>query len=282
MLTSTAASTGRRLGGLSRFGGPARRVIPPPDTEETDGDDRFSPVLIGRLNDHYQAKITSESPRHDGNARASTSSPGESSRSTSPDTTGRNQHHRQSPPRGLDPPPVILDIVEPRPLMTRTFRHEPSQASAVTAQRKLSTSSPPGMGDRPFRPFQSRHNQENEPEYDEAEASMARRLKTVAPRSVTDVLDRPPPQPLRPAHVVHRVLEPPPPSQRTPPLPQALVATRAPPVLEQGNVENRSLTQTAPLVPQSSQYPGPDLGQQAATLPTQVVPPGKRSFLVSL
>lgn len=45
-LGTNAASTGRRLGGLSRFGGPARRVILP--VEETEHDDEHrSPVLIG-------------------------------------------------------------------------------------------------------------------------------------------------------------------------------------------------------------------------------------------
>ncbi|WWC64160.1 uncharacterized protein I303_106768 [Kwoniella dejecticola CBS 10117] len=47
-LTSTARSTGRRLGGLSKFGGPARRVIPASlEAEEIHEEvERASPVLI--------------------------------------------------------------------------------------------------------------------------------------------------------------------------------------------------------------------------------------------
>ncbi|OCF44902.1 TTK protein kinase [Kwoniella heveanensis CBS 569] len=49
-MTATARSTTRRLGGLSRFGGPARRVMTPFDAEEYQDGDRnsnSSPALIG-------------------------------------------------------------------------------------------------------------------------------------------------------------------------------------------------------------------------------------------
>lgn len=61
--TLNAASTGRRLGGLSRFGGPARRVVLPTDGEGNNGEEeaRSSPVLVA--SPHLRSASLSSTPK---------------------------------------------------------------------------------------------------------------------------------------------------------------------------------------------------------------------------
>lgn len=191
----------------------------------------------------------------------------------------RSQRH--CPLGELDPNPSIAEMDESHSERHRTSRHISTQAASIANRASLRSSSPLGAQDRPFRPFQRQDDQENQPDYG-TESSSRLQHKDAVIRPNTGILDRPPPQPLQPAHVVPRQVESLPGSLHTPPSTHALIATRPAPATEQPSIEHLSLTQTALSLPLPvPQHLGSDSAQQAATLPTQALQPGKRSFLVS-
>lgn len=281
-MTSTAASTGRRLGGLSRFGGPARRVVPPSEEPVSEEDNRNSPALTGKWHD-ISILNRSDSPRPGEGSSLMNEALGEREKTNSPEPLTRLRTQKQSPPQGAEPrrrPISENNGLEPE--IGHTTYHRLAQASTSTSHRAtVRNLSPLGARDRPFRPFQRHHELENEHGNEVQGATHRSVIKELA-RSTTstldNTLDRPPPQPLRPARSVPRVSASPPPAQRSPPLSShALVADR--PAPERSVPEFRSFTQAVPAV---LPLPVPEFSQQSATLPAQPLQPGKRSFLVRL
>lgn len=275
-MTSTASSTGRRLGGLSRFGGPARRVIPPPEEPVDEDENCSSPVLTSTSIFHVLADPI-DSPRIE--EERSTTELGHRQRSRSPEVNHMLRRPKHSPPRGHDPYPSLAEVDEANSESLRDARHRLGQSVGSVVHRSETRTSPQLNDDRPFRPFQRYQDQENQPEYKREGAASRLLSKDAVPHSTTSVLDRPPPQPLKPAHIVPGPLGSSPVLQITPAPTHALIATRPAPSVEQLPAEYRSLTQTAP-VPQVPHVPLSENSQQSATLPTQAAVPGKRSFLV--
>nr|XP_031862296.1 uncharacterized protein CI109_002261 [Kwoniella shandongensis]KAA5529368.1 hypothetical protein CI109_002261 [Kwoniella shandongensis] len=133
---SSVRSTGRRLGGLSKFGGPARRVVASAENEEVDEVQRASPVLI-----------ESPPPRE--------SSPAQPSSSSSPPREAYTDYRsrRVSPPRQ-------------RSILRTTIREESEAPVPIPEYRRpepRATSPNPPSDDKPFRPFNRRPEQEARP-----------------------------------------------------------------------------------------------------------------------
>ena len=159
---------------------------------------------------------------------------------------------------------------------------QPETSGSTAGRADERTASPPDAVERPFRPFQRQLEQENQPELRPASLASNHLKRDTAARPITGVLDRPPPQPLRPAHIISRKNDSPEAVRGTPPHTHTPVASRPAPSMEQNpSVELLSLAHTAPVSSPNAQHPVSDVTQQAATLPTQPVQSGKRSFLVS-
>ncbi|WWD21061.1 hypothetical protein CI109_105542 [Kwoniella shandongensis] len=123
---SSVRSTGRRLGGLSKFGGPARRVVASAENEEVDEVQRASPVLIA------QPSSSSSPPR---------------------EAYTDYRSRRVSPPRQ-------------RSILRTTIREESEAPVPIPEYRRpepRATSPNPPSDDKPFRPFNRRPEQEARP-----------------------------------------------------------------------------------------------------------------------
>ncbi|KAK4686898.1 serine/threonine-protein kinase TTK/MPS1, partial [Tremellales sp. Uapishka_1] len=142
-LVSTAASTGRRLGGLSRFGGPARRLVAPPETGEGEGEgeDKMSesPALIASPN---LDSLHRRSPSENGDRRSSYGSG-----SSLPKLGSR------SPPDRSGIPPHNVDEAEP--LSEWTYSDRPGQSTSTHPSIYQPRPASPALAKRPYRPLQA-------------------------------------------------------------------------------------------------------------------------------
>ncbi|RXK37835.1 TTK protein kinase [Tremella mesenterica] len=251
--TFGATSTGRRLGGLSRFG-PPRRVIPSADAEETmvDAEGRDSPVLVP------SPKLE---PGSGSFSRASSISPVEN-RALLSDEVRRTQ--RRSPVASHSfYPPIHEEPSRPSSI---------SRASSVEPETKhryrASESQAIDAADRPYRPFARPEDRGHRP----FQSTSSHR-----PLDQIDFADVPRPQtsgafnkaPLPRTDREHRVSPEPTPALRAAPIP-APVPQPEPHV----NHPAPTMVNTAP------QLNGDATGH-AATLPVNAAATTKRFFLVN-
>ncbi|WVQ81531.1 hypothetical protein IAT38_003655 [Cryptococcus sp. DSM 104549] len=276
--TMTGGLTARRLGGLSKFGGPARRVVQPLESDELpESLDRRSPALI-------------DSPVHDPprsavpSGASSSTSPIYSTEPALPDPITRS--HRSSPST-QDPQPRSASSLREAPIPESLLREQAPSRSiypAETGSRRQDVLRAPSPGpDRPFRPFSKPSEQENQP--------TARTLGGLGGlRSTGEAAVPRPPS----SNGLRNVGEPSLVSSRpadsrdsTPPLhapAPALRAARPAPV-----VEPRAPVQMGQpaghygvTAPAAVMAPGvPDAPLQAAPVPQQQIPPGKSHFWVN-
>nr|XP_019047916.1 TTK protein kinase [Kwoniella bestiolae CBS 10118]OCF26846.1 TTK protein kinase [Kwoniella bestiolae CBS 10118] len=235
-LTSTARSTGRRLGGLSKFGGPARRVIPalePEDVQEES--EKASPVLIVPDVPSY----ASSSNRNPGLAHL----------------PSRNQYHNspvieQSKHSAIleeDIPSILQSHGTSRGLAERSYRQNETRDSL-----RSGIVNRPDEEDRPFRPFSSQAEEDgrrsttisNHPQYQQNppyQSDVGTSIHPQSSRQSPPARDRysPPPQSLRAARPAPPINV----AQNT----QTTVANplTAPPVLGQQGAPGLSVTPTA-------------------------------------
>ena len=246
--TLNAASTGRRLGGLSRFGGPARRVVLSADGEAINGEEesRNSPVLIGESRDVTGARLV-----------LNPASP--HLRSTSLTSTPKDAD--QSPP-----------LIEPR----RYSRQSPDLASRAFAAIQEEPQTAPGPS-RPALPLENHRTTSNRPfETKEVPQRQYRSNADLLRHSSLERTARPhereplPPflasdskserrgTPNEAQHGTHRVAP-------MPPAPTSF----------------HDLTGMVPISYQNAQYAEPDASLHAATQPVNSTTTTKRYFLVS-
>lgn len=267
-MSSSATSTSRRLGGLSRFGGPARRVPAAEDVKEDEKEiigGEGNGTAIDQLLPSLEAASSSSAP----NAHAGPSQPVTNGHSLTTGMVSRD-HRRGSPSADHmlwhPAPPTGVDEDS-----ARSLRHRLTQSATVIPSTTTRLSPPPE--ERPFRPFARHLDQENLPIGKPPESNF-RLLQKTSPLPTDQLAERPPPQPLRPAvqHAAER------PDVRATAASTSLRATRPAPILN--HRELGSLPQTAPH-PQAGVDAAAQLPVQAATAPAQPSSLGKRSFIVS-
>lgn len=148
---STAASTSRRVGGLSRFGGPARRVIPPVEEQEGQEDLAVAPSLISTFSLLSELMIASPktSPRNPSPPRNSTRPRSPEHVYERPDPSPPPPHHDLYHRRNPSPPPAqplipSPPLDRPRPLdrygeqenrPLRSTAHNYAASTSATVQR---------------------------------------------------------------------------------------------------------------------------------------------------
>ncbi|ORY26275.1 hypothetical protein BCR39DRAFT_541804 [Naematelia encephala] len=247
-LISTKPSTGRRLGGLSRFGGPARRGVHPVDApSETDS-----------LS--YDLPHDSTPP-----ARASGSSTPQKFRQSP------NQiHNRHNSPSFQQDGAALSQIQESRATRDPPLSHSSTDVPTSAFQTAVHVWPIPEPSSRSsVLSEQENRVTSSNPSYDHLKVDRA------APTAQASAIwDRPPPQPLRPSHTVPRT-SPSPPSHLT--SSDALRASRDPPA-KPDKAEQQALLQTLP-TPRA--LPPPEAVAQNTTLPIQSTHGGKRSFIVN-
>ncbi|OCF72575.1 TTK protein kinase [Kwoniella mangroviensis CBS 8886] len=267
-LTSTARSTGRRLGGLSKFGGPARRVIPalePGDIQEEA--ERGSPVLL-------------ESPPR--NEPLPLQEPDSALPSHQQSSSTGSTHFAHLPPRNqYHGSPVIQQskspVIPEEDMFISQRSQEPFQGRLEQLHRSserrssLQSTNPniPDEEDRPFRPFNSQVDRGNGrstemPNYSQPQQSQ------YDPSYRDDVGISAYPQPIRKS--------PPAPDRYSPqPQPQPLRAVRPAPAVN--NIQNSQTSLANPVTAP------PILGQQARLdvqgLSAIPVAAARTSFLVN-
>ncbi|WWD06607.1 hypothetical protein V865_004700 [Kwoniella europaea PYCC6329] len=267
-LTSTARSTGRRLGGLSKFGGPARRVMPALEPEEVQEEaERGSPVLL-------------ESPPR--NEPLPLQEPDSTVPSHQQSSSTSSTHFAHLPPRNqYRGSPVIQQSKSPvlpeEDMVISQRSQEPFQGRLEEVHRSsdrrssLQSTNPniPDEEDRPFRPFNSQVDRGNGrstviPNYPQSQQSQ------YDPSYRNDVGLSAYPQPMRKS--------PPAPDRYSPqPQPQPLRAVRPAPAVN--NIQNSQTSLANPVTAP------PILGQQSrldvqGSSATPVAAP-RTSFLVN-
>jgi serine/threonine-protein kinase TTK/MPS1 len=266
-MSSTATSTSRRLGGLSRFGGPARRV-PAADDVKEDEKENIGGEDNGTGIEQLLPSVGAASSSSANLAQAGPSQPSINGHSLPTGIIPRD-HRRGSPSADNmlwhPAPPTGVDEES-----ARSSRHRLTQSATVIPSTTSRLSPPPE--ERPFRPFARHLDQENLPIGKPPESGF-RLLHKTSPLP-TELAERPPPQPLRPAvqYAADR------PDVRSVAASTSLRATRPAPILN--HRELGSLPQTAPH-PQAAVDAAAQLPMQANTAPAQPAPLGKRSFIVS-
>ncbi|WVW79195.1 hypothetical protein I302_101161 [Kwoniella bestiolae CBS 10118] len=249
-LTSTARSTGRRLGGLSKFGGPARRVIPalePEDVQEES--EKASPVLIDSPPRAISPPIYDTVPDVPSYASSSNRNPGLAH------LPSRNQYHNspvieQSKHSAIleeDIPSILQSHGTSRGLAERSYRQNETRDSL-----RSGIVNRPDEEDRPFRPFSSQAEEDgrrsttisNHPQYQQNppyQSDVGTSIHPQSSRQSPPARDRysPPPQSLRAARPAPPINV----AQNT----QTTVANplTAPPVLGQQGAPGLSVTPTA-------------------------------------
>jgi serine/threonine-protein kinase TTK/MPS1 len=267
-MSSTATSTSRRLGGLSRFGGPARRVPAAEDVKEEEKEN-ISGEGSGTATEQLLPSLGAASASSATHAQAGPSQPVTNGHSLPTGMVSRD--HRRGSPSADN----MLWHPAPQPGVdedsARSSRHRLTQSATVIPSTTSRLSPPPE--ERPFRPFARHLGQENLPMGKPPESGF-RLLHKPSPLPTDQLLEHPPPQPLRPAvqHAAER------PDVRSGAASTSLRATRPAPVLNHRQLG--SLPQTAPH-PQAPVDTAALLPVQANTAPAQPAPLGKRSFIVS-
>ncbi|WWC73223.1 uncharacterized protein I206_107189 [Kwoniella pini CBS 10737] len=148
-LSSTTRSTGRRLGGLSKFGGPARRVVPALEAEELQEEaERASPVLIASPPRNTSSPISrpaaepQRSPVLSDQADLGSKFASSSSR------------HRSPPITRYDG----LPLGQASQIPSSSANDRNPRENVQFAYVKTPTRNQPDEGDQPFRPFSSQIN----------------------------------------------------------------------------------------------------------------------------
>ncbi|WVR09171.1 hypothetical protein IAU60_006233 [Kwoniella sp. DSM 27419] len=242
-MTSTARSTGRRLGALSKFGGPARRVTTPLDSAEIDEDgERGSPVLIDSPpSATAPLSVTLENDVH-------------SSGSVLDEIA--EVHFERSPPdpsaarRRTSPYPRYQEL--PTSDTPTSPRAQPKRAAAITPVRNQPAES------RPFRPFSSQVDQEPKldsyrPERHRLDGNL---LQTTADASIPTVsrfAPVSPPRPTRASSPTESIRAARPAPVLHPQTSSAPMPTHAPPA--HGIIEAPHIAQTLPQPPVANVQP---------------------------
>ncbi|WRT68921.1 uncharacterized protein IL334_005903 [Kwoniella shivajii] len=266
-LTSTARSTGRRLGGLSKFGGPARRVIPATEVEEMqEGLNRSSPVLIDSPPKDGHASLINRDTEFPESVR-----PSEDLGHAYAEGSSRNP--RRSPKQKDSNFPSMISeagMLDFRPSQESSqTRYEREARSAYQKDEQRAQS--PSLStlsnriddvDRPYRPFSSHWEQGNRPSPNTV-GHLQHNDHHRANREVAALSSQP-----------MRVSPPPVPSRYSPPPPALRAVRPAPSVIP---VED---AQTAPaMMGQQGRTEG--YGPPAASIPAQPAATTRTSFLVN-
>ncbi|WWC91347.1 uncharacterized protein L201_006290 [Kwoniella dendrophila CBS 6074] len=235
-LTSAARSTGRRLGGLSKFGGPARRVVPALETEDIQEEpDKPSPVLMN------SPPRNTPSPPPATRSSRSTTLPSSVNESSAHSHLHSRTQSRNSPVQHFDRPSATVEEAIPNLERSQQRSNPDPQLGYQSAglRETVMLSNRPDENDRPFRPFSSTVHQNSAnadtadhlPQAYDHRNNMGSSSSQLLRRS-PPALQRhsPPPHPLRavrPAPAISNAYEPqPPPSNPVVPITQPVQTGR--------------------------------------------------------